>query len=247
MTQETETEPAGYAIFDLKDPRSVVNMVPGVEREAILALGPEWRNLSERELYKKVDPDPRDARLRLAFWDEYSQAQDRGRKMFIANVVRNICPRDYWDDRVVVEPEKLAFIVLPPKDYVVAMRALLEQGLTKLEEVLALPLTMKTAKGVTVPNVRLITEMVKIIQMLDLRVKGAIIQKVRVDSRSVNLNLAGDAPGGQMTLEDLDNEIKKVSNRIHDALRVEQQVPEPLPQLVPAVDVEFSSVGDDNS
>jgi hypothetical protein len=228
INPDDETQGADYAIFDLANPRSVVNIVPTLERQAILGLGPEWRNLSEREVFRKCKPDPLDARLRLAFWDEYSMAQDKDRFIKIINVVRNICPIDYWETRVVVEQEKLAFIILPPRDYISSMKALLDQGLQKLEDVLSLDIV--NTKGQ--PNVRLIAEMVKIVQMLDIRVKGAVLQKIRVDQRSVNLNMNHDASGGGTSLEELDEQIKRVQERLHSAMAAPQ-----IPEIIPALDI----------
>jgi hypothetical protein len=169
-------------IFDRKNPRSLINIVWEELRDSMLALEANHQDLlqlTERKLEKLLEPDPTESRLRLRFWDEYSRAQEKGKRMLLAEVCRGVCSGDFWEKNILRDLKRVAYIINPPTNYIVTMEELLYKGLDRVREVLDLPI--KDAKGR--PDARLISEMVKIVQMLDQRVKGAIIQKVAIQQK----------------------------------------------------------------
>lgn len=170
-------------IFDRTNPRSLINIVWVEFREAMFTVEvnqPELLEMTERKLEKLVEPDPTDCRLRLRFWDEYARAQDRGKRLFLEEICRGVCSTDYFDKHISKNLQKIAWIILPPANYVTTMEELLYKGLDRIREVLDLPLKDQATGRV---DTKLIGEMVKIVQMLDQRVKGAIIQKVAIQQR----------------------------------------------------------------
>ena len=220
-----------YVIFDLTNERSVINMVPDSLKNVMLGLGDEWRYLSERELYAKCEPDPVDARLRLSFWDEYLRAQDHGEQMIVANVVRNITSMDYWENRVLRSEAKVAFLVIPPKDLIFAMKAHLDKGIERLGEFLDLPVKriVRNKEGVVIResvDSALIGQMVKIIQLLDNRVHGAVVQK--------NLNMNIHAGGGGQEIGGAPMSEEEIQKKI-DSLRKQMKKD--------AIDAEVTSSG----
>lgn len=203
-----------YSIFDETEERSLINIVPEEVRIAMLRLASHHEKLffkDERVFKKEVDPDAITARIRLSFWDEYTRAQDTKTGMRVQNFVRGACSPDYFYKSILPNDYKLAWIVCPPKDYFLAMRDLLEEGIDQLRDIITLP--HKDGKKI---NTSLIAQKIKVIQMLDLRVKGAIVQKLQIDQQTKSLNVNVEQPAlgvGEMSLEELqalEEQISKV-------------------------------------
>lgn len=177
-------------LFDKNEPRSLINIIWG-EMVSILERleksHAELFKISEQKLRRMVDPDPEDNMLRISFWAEYDRAQRGGGKMMSGAVTRGVCTRDYWLHNVLKQPLKLAFIVTPPPRYLKKMETLLFIGLDELEEILRTPISKKTrdknGKEYETVNTSLVASKIKIFEMLDLRVKGAVVQKLAIHSR----------------------------------------------------------------
>lgn len=220
-------------IFDTKNPRSLINIVWADMRKSMHALldtQPELLKLTERKLEKMVEPDPMLSRLRLRFWDEYARAQDRAKRMFLEEVCRGVCSTDSWERHISMDLPKIAWIILPPASYVTTMEELLYKGLDRMREVLDFPL--KDAKGT--PNTKLISEVVKIVQMLDQRVKGAIIQKVaikqQIDQRTQLTTSIDPLSASSLTeLQAVENEIQNLNRKL-ERWAAQDQKALPLPE-----------------
>lgn len=204
----------GMSIFDENETRALINIVPESLKVVMLRIAKTRRHLyfeDERVLKKKLSPDALTCRIRLAFWDEYARAQDKNVMMTVGGIVRGACSPDYFYSYLLKDEKKVAYIICPPVDYMLAMRELLDLGLGEWRDILALPNQSK--KGVI--DYRLISQKVKIVQMLDLRVKGAIVQKFR--NENLNLNVTADAmpalDPSLMSLEELtalENQLERV-------------------------------------
>ncbi len=210
-----------YVIYDLEDPKSLINMVPDSLKAAMMELGPKWRYLSERQIHKECDPDPIDGRLRISFWDEYIRARDSNTAFQVRNVVRNITSQDYWDTKVVLCPNKVAYMVIPPKCLIASMRSLLDRSHDRLAEVLELPITGikygRDGKPYETVDNALIGHMLKIVEMLKNRVQGSVIQK------NFNVNYENSPGGGKvLTLEQVEAYLKETQSKIKKVGRVEK-------------------------
>lgn len=233
--EEVDEFGADRILWDEDNPRSLINIVPNSLKTALLGMDPDLRYMSESELHKRCAPESIDGRLRLNFWDEYNLAQDRNRMMRIQNIVRNVSSMEYWKERVLGDKLKLAYICIPPKDYLIYTRQLHDLGMSKLEEILQLPIQDKKGN----PNTRLIGEIIKIVQMLDLRVKGAILQKTQIYQKSLNLNVdaghgkfvgPGDIANGQLeSMEDIEKRLTEIQHRM-------KQLDSPGAETVPQSD-----------
>jgi hypothetical protein len=182
------------SIFDETEPRSMINIVPDLVSAAMKRLNATKRHLfiiDERALKKRLKPDAITSRLRLSFWDEYTRAQDMQKTMLVSNIVKGACSLDYFYKRILTDDRRLAWIVSPPKDYALAMRELLDLGIDEWRDILAMP--NQDRKGRV--DHRLIAQKIKIVQMLDLRVKGAIVQKLQVQNKNLNMNVNATAEG----------------------------------------------------
>lgn len=208
------------SIFDRSNPRSLINIVWEELRDALNAIetnNPELLDLTERQFEKKISPDPTVCRLRLRFWDEYARAQDRGKRMFKEEICRNVCSGDYWVRHISKNLELIAYIIIPPAGYATTMEELLYKGLDRMREVLDLPFRDEKTNRV---DTRLIAEVVKIVQILDQRVKGAIIQKVaiqqRIDQRTQH-SIGAPDPLSQNSMGDLqsiESQLSSLNSRL---------------------------------
>lgn len=212
------------------NPRCVVNLMRNCHglREKVLALPPSYLSMSDHELEKLVDPSEIDHALRLSFWDEYTIAMDNDSTIRAIAVYSKVCSREFFN-RVTNDPKRLAYMMRPPRDYMLQMRSLLDLSMRRIEEFIRLPVKKTMiikGREVEVIDTRLIAEIVKITTLIDNRVKGAVAQKLVIDQTSKNMNLNVnknyEAPG---KIEDIDKELARVSAEIH-ALEVPVSQPD---------------------
>lgn len=193
---------------------------------------PELLSLTEKALERKLLPDPTICRLRLRFWDEYARAQDRSQLLRKDEVCRGVCSSDFFNRMVETDPLMIAWMILPPSNYVSTMEELLYRGLDRMREVLDLPfLDRKTGK----PDTKLISEVVKIVHLLDQRVKGAIIQKVaiqqRIDQKTSHrhsFDAKNPDPLSQASANDLESIEAQLGSLNRQLLKWDQQAQESL-------------------
>lgn len=195
---------------------SLMNLLKLCEEvtKAINNLPQELSELTERELEKKVKPNKDHRVLKISFWEEFRRAQrDRTKpRMIMENIYHGVCARAYFYNNVIRNPPLLAWLVTPPTDEMLVQKELLRVGYKKLARVLSLPfsetLYKKDRNGEIYEekrtNVGLIKEVRAIVEMLQNRVHGAVIQR----AQNVNVNI-GDKPPqktlpAEVTLEQLD-------------------------------------------
>jgi hypothetical protein len=196
--------------YDDTNPKALVNLVPPRIAELMQDKYTKYLlGLSNRGRQRKIKPDTTLNRLRVSFWKEYDLALANKREIIITNVYAGICSKEYFDGQV-ENIESLAWILSPTTSYVNMLEESLNFGLERLREILEMPLyerkavKKKTGGGEVikdVPNVKLAALMVKVVEMLDNRVKGAIVKKI--ENKSVNVNANVTAP--KEASIDLDN------------------------------------------
>lgn len=217
MTLPQAPKPAPTAeetsLFDLENERSLLRLVPPTVGQAIedaIFTNPELFDKDERDLYKHLrndnkQPSPTDNRLRLKFWDEYDRVQSGEHKsMCMANVLAGICHRQYFYANYLKRAEKVAWLLCPPTGYIIKAEEALEFGLEQLRDLLEQP----HEKNGRIDS-RLGELKVKIVMMLDARIKGAVIQ------RSMNMNVNTSAKAVEnaattMSIADLNRELKSL-------------------------------------
>lgn len=226
------------SLADLKDPRSILNLVPQAVADAIsevLFEHPDLFEVDEHELYKKLgshgrQPNPTDNRLRLKFWDEYDRVQASGAaKMNMVSVLSGICSREMFYKKYLKQPTKLAWLVCPPTGYMIKAEEALEFGIEQLRELLDFPNTYHGKVDTKLGELKL-----KIVAMLDMRVKGAVIQKSMNLHASVS-NQAVAKAAEAATEEDLMRQLEELEKKNRKA----QNLPEPSGKVV-FPDIEIS-------
>lgn len=236
--QQVDPEIHEIIFWEEGNPHCVVNKLTEELRAKAMNLPPHLlaQHESELEKYIKDVGTQTIEQIRLSFWDEYTLACDNGTKMRMKAVYARVCSREYFYKAIINDSEAFAYILHPPKDYMLKMRGLLELAQRRLEEILKLPIVNK--KGVA--DTRLIGEIVKIAVLVDNRVKGAVVQKIQVDQTSKNLHLHSgyEAPKDHRQIE---SELASVQKQIED-LRTGASTGD-QPQLVQAFEP-FKDDGD---
>jgi len=238
---QRQLSPAHEITFwEENNPKCVINMVTDKLREYMRALPPEMLSAGAKDLRKRLDPGWTVEQLRIAFWDEFFLTVDNDHPtMRMAAVYGKICNREHFYD-LIKHPLTLAYMLQPPADYMYKMRALLDMGLERFHEVLNMDVAHKDGSA----NTKLITEIIKIVALVDNRVKGAVAQKLTIDQTSKNLNYnvnqeqAYEAPKSareiQLELSDIEKQIKILSNGGRGELESGEEMiftpPEPLVQ-----------------
>lgn len=196
-----------------RNPKSVINMVSDRLQELMRQLPQSLLAMSEKEIRRKLEPGWTEEQLRIAFWDEYFITMDNNfKKMRIEAVYARVCTKEHFYDKI-KNPLTLAYICRPPQDYIYQMRSLLNIGLERFAEILTLPLENNGRV-----NTRLIGEIVKIVSIVDNRVKGAVTQKIQIDGtqKNLNMNVNYEAPKTHQDiakeLRDIELEIKQLQS-----------------------------------
>lgn len=212
LTSEKGPVPDEAVVFDLDNERSVLRLVSDAIREAILKLPEKYQNKSEREFYLEHRPGAMENRLRLSFWREYEAAQETVMPMNIVKIYAGLCTKEYFYQKVLKNPVILGWMLIPPTDYAVLIEESLGFGVQRLREIMELPLT--NSKGEV--NVRLCDTIIRATAMLDMRIRGAYVQKSEV--RQLNFNMHAEAKDMEKaitasSMEEIEKRIKFLESR----------------------------------
>lgn len=187
------------------NPRAIVNIVPGELRDAIYELiktHPQYLNLSEVQLNMEINPTELDDRLRLGFWNEYARAQDGHRQMKIKNICGMFCNREYFYYKVLTNPQRLAWILKQPEEYMTSLEASLNHGKNQIDKLMKMAL-FDDKKNLKIKEAKVFLQAYA---LLDARVKGAVLQ--RIEQKSATLHLHKKLEGDSSAVADLQNEIE---------------------------------------
>lgn len=225
-----------FSLFDVTNPYSLINMVPTKLAPLLHQLKtkmPKMHNMTEAAIRKAAEVTDRDDRVRIAFWDEYDRATTTRQKMSLGRILTGNIPLETWMSVYERQPMKLLFIITPIKSYATAMKAILDRGVNRLQEIINLPFHDKDGKLDT----RVISQVLKAIQLVDMRVKGAIIQKVQIQQQTMqmNANVSSEALK-ELSINDLERlsrQLDKISNtQLPPAMEAEIQAYERKEELL---------------
>ncbi len=183
--------------------------------EALSEIPAEICGLPLVELEYRISITPTLRRLKMSFWDQYSITVARNLK-FISptEVCKEICSTVFWDVYVVRRPEILAWMFHPPTSFDKKAEEALDYGIDRLrEEILTAPLYSTAPDGgrgaFNKDNAAVILNAIK---FLDARVKGSPLQ--RIEKKSLHLHKSADSAPKGITRDELDAEIKALSQRL---------------------------------
>lgn len=203
------------SIWDHENPRSLVNIVPDkvgqAMREAV-AKTPDYFSLDEDKLYKllrreNASPGPTDNRIRLKFWMEYDYAQSQGKRvMDITRIIAGVCSWEYFYAHYLKSPSRVAWMTCMPTGYLIKAEEALEFGLEQMRDLLGQPHEVNGRVDTKLGELK-----VKIYNMLDQRLRGAVVQKtmsLNVNTTSPQTAQALARTMSQPTMEQLNNRLK---------------------------------------
>jgi hypothetical protein len=204
-------------VWDKDDGRSVLRLAPETIQRAMCEIPEADRNLSEAELRKMIRPTPADNQLRISFWLEYDRVQSRMLpQMETTNIIRGIITEDYFYKRYMKDLKRVAWMLIPPTSYTVKLTEMLEVGLGRMRGVLDLDPVGPDGKV----NTKLLELQLKITAMMDMRLNGAIAQKVQIEQKNMNMNLHLTRTSGEISgllesgnMEELDKKLAELRKR----------------------------------
>jgi hypothetical protein len=204
-----------FSVEDETNPRSVVcltSQTPSLYNaiKEHLFTHPEYFEMEYHDLSQKANPSFTLSRLRLSFWNEYENAIQNNRKMSLGKILAGVCTDTVFRKSILDNPLKMAYILSPPKDYMVTVKEALDAGLDNVRAIVGANVFLADGKTL---NVKAAEVVLKAVALLDMRVKGAVIQ--RIDQRSVNLNVNKDvtprSPSGlPQSLEELERQLDEI-------------------------------------
>lgn len=208
-----EEKKSGIAVIDIENPRSVINLVSGRVRERLLLVEEKFFYWKERTLEKKAMPEDMDYQIKMSFWNEYFYCADNNKpSMRINHVIKGLCSESYFFDSFLMNKYKAAWLIFPPTNYTLQMQHILDKGLKVLAQVMRKsPIDDVTGKL----DSRLLEKQIAIFKMVDARLKGAVMQRLQVTQKSVNLNMNQDvdknmAMSAAAQITGIDDELSKI-------------------------------------
>jgi hypothetical protein len=140
---------------------------------------------------KKIIPTPLDVRVRYLFWSEYTRVSEMAVRRGKVELIKLGNISGWGAERIQVNSVmrdiyRFAFVVTPLVEAKVIYSAVLDQGMSRLEEIVNIPFYDNKGKF----DPRAASIVLKAIDMLDVKLNGPKVQ--RVDVRSVNVNVNED-------------------------------------------------------
>lgn len=206
----------GSDLTDRSDPRALVNLVPPKLAELIETLPKEYLDMNDRELtahFKKwkVDITPLENRLRIAFWNEYDNAQKNKKPMVISNVYGGVCSKSYFYDRILRDKHKFAWVLCPPARYTEALEELLHLGIEELRAIMDIPVFNRKTRKV---DAKLASVKLEVLKMVDQRLKGSVVQRTQnLHAHISSKDAAAKTQEASESIEDLNKRIAELTHQ----------------------------------
>lgn len=204
------------AVLQDANPRSITNLLPNwLMRLFKQNRHKQFFSMPDDELTQLIARDYSDnqtlKRLRAALWDEYDRVQRfKEDKLDIDRIMAGNCTVVAFRD-MCHEMPLLAFFLRPPASYEMLLKELLALGLESQRQVLLMSPTLPNGQ----PNTRLIDCQTKIVQHIDQRLKGAIVQ--RTENKNINVEVSPNSPAGQALTAPAPQTLEEIEARIQQA------------------------------
>jgi len=218
---DSEKDKVTRELFSADVPWGIYNIVPQSFRKALYMIDPRWMSHREETVAKNADLTERDENFRLAFWTEYNTSKDLGKPFSIHRAMAGVCSPYYYHHTILKSPRKMAYIVYPPTDYMNFMKNMLYKGQQRMKEIMSASAVkeVKDESGKvtgTEVDMKLANLQLKTFALIDNRVKGAIVQRVKVEQKNLNVNVT---PGQVIdatptTLIDIDKQLNQIDREI---------------------------------
>lgn len=228
----------GVSAKDRTNHRSIINLIKNTAFEQAIMAVPDELFLEDVDLLaRQAKVNVTDEYIKTSFWNEYDLAQAKAKNIVVENIYVRCCSKDYFFKQFLTNSRKVVWLLTPPPSYQVMIEALLSKGLGRLHEILSLPLESTVVDKHGNPHQVIDAKMAHVIYQItkdiDIRVKGAIPQFIKSESRSMNVNVTGaigDVKQDTNTnnMEDIDQELKRLEQKLqpnaHEFLPKEKDV-----------------------
>lgn len=208
-------------------------LVPPLLQRAMLWVAGEHAQMDERQLEHRCSPDSKTKMLRVNFWNEYYAAVRAERHMDTMSIYRSVCTHKLFHHRLHVR-DACCWIFRPMSDYTMFMEQQLHNGLQRIAEILALPITVNGKVSTQTANL-----IMRTVQMVENRVKGAVTQKHEHKNLNMSLNVGSVMPKDLIELEKKiallegieSAQVSPVVAKIEHEVVESVVVPDPVPSL----------------
>jgi len=204
----------GITIFDKSEPRSVYNLVSKEVQASIDKVNPRFWEYSFKALEKNARPDATLSQLRVAFWHQYNETQDKFRpKISLTRVMYGICSKQHFYN-ILQDQIKVAYLLYPTTDYISGMQEMHDLAMREMRKILVMP--NKGAKGANLP---IIKEKIKLFALLENRLRGSVPVRVQRDERHVHAHIQVNETHQEApkSLEAIDTEIRRIERTVRTA------------------------------
>ena len=205
------------------DAATLIHVTEGTLQLAIAEIPHEYNNLSEKALEGAITPTELDYLLRSSFSRELERVRVNGGVVKSVDVYGDFCSKSYWCDRYIKSKKRMAWIIRPMPRYEKAMEAMLYVTNRRLWEIIQLPLRVN---GKVSPS--LLTVMLSAIRMVKENVKGMPVQRSESKILSVNVDTQATAKIQDMSMDQINKEIKKLENKLEAMSEEHRGEPEPI-------------------
>lgn len=217
-------------VKDLKNPRSVLMLVPEKLREKMIEAikaRPQWFNLDEGELYHTLDeanqrPKPVDDILRMKFWLEYERVQAFNLDHInFAYITSGVTTRQYFQEFYLRTPSRVAWLLTPPINYAARIDEVHFQAMMSLSEIVRMPVIDSHGKR----DLKLAELKLKIFQAMDIRKNGAVVQRIDQTNKNLNLNMnASEKEAKEIMSHIQGNNVEALEKRYKELVKVDRSL-----------------------
>jgi len=210
-------------------PWGMYNVVPDSFRNALETIDPRWMSHKEETVTRNADPNDMDENFRLSFWTEYNTSKDLQKKFSMERVMSGVCSPFYYKHTILKKPRLMAYIAYPPTNYLLFMKNMLYKGQHRMKEIMSVsaisqvPVMDRVTKEQAVDkngdlvtkteiDIKLANMQLKTFALIDNRVKGAIVQKVKIENKNLNVNVDANQilDAAPTTVIDIDKQLQAI-------------------------------------
>jgi len=143
--------------------------------------------------------------------------------MDMTAIFAGVCTKNYFYNKYIKNPTKIAWLLNPPTGYITKMEEMLSFGIEQFRDILDLPHLEMDSQGEIIPstiNTKLLGIKAKIVAMVQERVQGAVVQK----SVNLSFNTGAGAVGKTtqaITMEEMDKRLAALDKR--DKLKPQEE------------------------
>lgn len=190
-------------------------------RESINSIPQELLEMTDEQMREEFRPTMVDEKLRSAFWRQVNNLERNGKAFKANELCRDVCNEAYFYSKVMKNHKKMAYMIQPITRYEVQTEALLNVGMSRLEQIITMDITTPRKQfagydsdGKETFEYKQVVDPIKAKVLLDAinkledRVKGSAVQ------RSVNVNSKTESEPVAYDIESINDNINKLRAKL---------------------------------